>query len=37
MSAWDGADEADDRRLVREDAHDPGSAFDLLVHPLKRT
>jgi len=32
----DGADEADDRLLVREDADDVGASLELLVQPLKR-
>jgi hypothetical protein len=32
----DGADEADDRGSVGEDADDVGAAADLLVEPLER-
>jgi hypothetical protein len=32
----DGADEADDSGVVREDPDDAGAAFDLFVDPLQR-
>jgi hypothetical protein len=31
-----GTDEADHAGFVGEDAHDPGSTFDLFVDPLER-
>ena len=31
----DRTDDPDDGRLIGEDAHDPGPAFDLLVDPLQ--